>query len=283
MSRSSAARQGDAAVPVAKASARRTKRTRWPRRDRVGSEVAAPWAADRVAGEEALGDLGLLAEDREGDDLAAGVPGDAERSRHRVPPLANQRALVGRLVAADDLEDRVAVVAPRRLDRVVLDDRGEERLADEWLVDQVDHVRQRRPAGWAGSAFELVADLPPGRASVRAPADGVGRAEQCGDALADRVVDDQALAAELDERQCAQPLEGVRATGSTPPSKDSVTRRSTEVASSASRVSRRGRPTTARRAPARRSGARRPQVRPAAPARRRPRAAATADGRGRSG
>ena len=208
--------------------------------------MAAPWPADRVAGEEALWGLAELAQDREGDDLAARAPGDAERARHRVPPLADERALVGRLVAADDLEDRVAVVGTGGLDRVVLDDRGEERLADERLVDEVDHVRERRPAGRAGGALELVADLPPGRASVRAPAHGVGRAEQRGDALADRVVDDQALAAELDERQRAQPLEGIRRGGQHSAEQGQASRDGARRWRRAPRVSRRrARPATA--------------------------------------
>ena len=88
MSRSSAAKQGDGAWPVPCASASRASRTRWPRGDRLRAQVPAPRVAERVAHQQALRNVGELAEDRERDDLAARVARDAERGGDLVPPRA---------------------------------------------------------------------------------------------------------------------------------------------------------------------------------------------------
>ena len=84
-----------------------------------------------------------------------------------------------------------------------------ERLAHERLLDERDHVRERRPARRARRALELVADLPPGRLAVAAVAHRVGGAQQRRDGLAHGVMDDQALAPQFDEWQRLQPCECV--------------------------------------------------------------------------
>ena len=56
-------------------------------------------------------------------------------------------------------------------------------------------------------AGQLRADLPPGRRAVGAVTHRIARAQQRGHRLADGVVDDEALAAELDERQRREPRE----------------------------------------------------------------------------
>jgi hypothetical protein len=112
-----------------------------------------------------------------------------------------------RLVARGDRRDRVAVAGAGGLDRVVLDRRGEERLVHERLVDQRDHVGQRGPAGCARRPGQLLPDLPPRGRAVGAVTHRVARAQQRGDRLPDGVVDDQALAPQLDEGKRREPLE----------------------------------------------------------------------------
>ena len=75
------------------------------------------------------------------------------------------------------------------------------------LLDEVDHVRERRPARPPGRVGQLHADLPPRRDPIPAVANRIAGAQQRGDRLAHGVVDDEALAAQLDEGQRPQPLE----------------------------------------------------------------------------
>ena len=168
------------------------------------------------------------------------------------------------------------------LDRVVLDRGREERLAHERFLDQRDHVRDRGPA----RRLELLADLPPGGGAVAAVADRIARAQQRGHRLAHGVVDDEAFAAELHERQRVEPRERVlrallgqeRSRAMTASHAAAPTRRRGPRASRDR--ARRGR---ARRAPARRSAGPLPRARRAVRGRRRRRAGATAGGRGRTG
>jgi hypothetical protein len=176
-------------------------------RDGVGAQVPPPRFAQRVAREQALGHVGELAQDRERHHPAARVARDAEGGGHLVPPGAHECQLLGRLVAGHDRLERGAVVRAGGLHRVVLDRRGEERLADERLLDEVDHVRERGPARRAARARELAADLAPRRRAVAPVPHRVGRAQQGGHHLADGVMDDEALAPELDEGQRREPRE----------------------------------------------------------------------------
>ena len=207
MSRSSAARQGEVAAPVPWASAIRASSTCWP--------AATGWSRRwRRQGSQ----IGSLASSRCGTspsshrivkatDSPARVARDPERARHGLPPGAQQRDVIGRLVAGGDRLDRGAILRPRALDRVVLDGGREERLAHERLLDQRQHVGHRRPARGPDGPVQLAPDLPPGRRAVGAVADRVARAQHRRDRLADRVVDHQALAPELDERQRRQARE----------------------------------------------------------------------------
>ena len=235
MSRSSAARHGDDAAPVPVQ--RRGRAGSAGRAGRVSPQVRRPRRAPdrRQQGRH----VAEVAEDREGDDLAAraarhaNAPGTASTRRQ-------ERDLLRRLVAPAiaSIAGRSSGRAARR--RSAGSTTGKNASRTSGSSTSVDHVRQRGPARGPGGGFDLAADLVPGVAAVGAVADRIGRAQQRSDGLADRVVDDEALAPELDEGQRREPGEGVlrRGWGSTAPSSESVMRRRTEVASraSASRV-----------------------------------------------
>ena len=123
---------------------------------------------------------------------------------HQAP---HERDLRRGLVARGDREDRLAVAGAGALDRVVLDRGREERLAHERLLDEREHVGDRRPAGGAAAAGQLAADLPPRGRAVGPVAHRVGGAQQREHRLADGVVDHEPLAPELGERQRRQALE----------------------------------------------------------------------------
>ena len=136
------------------------------------------------------------------------------RATRKAPGTASHQACTSASCSAGWWRATIAAIAGRSsgrggLDRVVLDRRREERLTHERLVDQLDHVGQRGPARRAGGASISAADLAPGVAAVGAVADRVGRAQQGADGLADGVVDDEPLAAELDEGQRREAGEGV--------------------------------------------------------------------------
>ena len=208
MSRSSAAKHGDGAAPVPWASAWRASRMRWPRGTGCARRCRRHGAQQRVAHQQALRHRRTSSQRI----VNATTSPRGLRATRNAPGTSSHQARTSATSSGGSCRAAIASIASRSsgpggLDRVVLDGGGEERLAHERLVDERDHVGERGPARRPGRAGELAADLPPGRAAVGAVAHRVGRAQQRGDGLPDGVVDDQALAPELDERQRREPRE----------------------------------------------------------------------------
>jgi hypothetical protein len=111
-------------------------------------------------------------------------------------------------VAPHDRPDRVLVGGACRLDRQRLGPAGEERLAHDRVVDQVQHVCGVAPQLCGRGLGDLIAELPPGGASVPTVPYWVGAVEEAVDRLTDRLVHHQALAARVDEWQPEQARDG---------------------------------------------------------------------------
>ena len=155
MSRSSAARHGDGAAPVPWASAARASRIRWP--------WGTGWAR-RCARHGAH--TGSLASRRRGTSarsqrtVKATTSPRGLRATRNAPRTASHQARMSATSSAGSWRAVMASIAgpslgAGQLDRVVLDRGGEERLAHERLVDQRDHVRERRPARGPGGGLDL--------------------------------------------------------------------------------------------------------------------------------
>ncbi len=114
-----------------------------------------------------------------------------------------------RFVTAHDGLDRLGVLRSRCLEPERVLGRREDRLADEGVLDQVEHVRRVAPELGGSDRRQLGLELEPRGAAVAAIRGRVGAAEGAGDGLADRVVDEQPVVPELDERQRPQSLERV--------------------------------------------------------------------------
>ena len=143
------------------------------------------------------------------DDLPGAVARRPERVGQAAPPVLEDRDRLRRLGRRRDRVDRRPVAVRRRIDEVEVLGRREERLADRRVLEDVEQVRRVAPHLVRGRARDLVAELPPGGDPVAPGPVGIRRPQVRGDDLADGVVDDQAVAAQLDERQDSQPVEGV--------------------------------------------------------------------------
>ena len=101
------------------------------------------------------------------------------------------------------------VLGPSRLDGERLHRAREERLPDDRVLDDEEHVRGVAPQLRLARAPDFLAELAPGRAAVRAMAVGVGAVERRVDRGAHGVVDDEPVGARLDERQLRERVDGV--------------------------------------------------------------------------
>ena len=145
--------------------------------------------------------------------LPGAVAGGPERIRQASPPVLEDGDRLGRLRGRGDLVDRRPVGLARRIDEVQVLGRREERLADGRVLEDVEQVRGVAPHLVGRRPRHLVAELPPGGDPVPPGPVGIRRPEVGGDDLADGVVDHEPVGAQLDERQAAQPLEGVLGRG----------------------------------------------------------------------
>ena len=114
-----------------------------------------------------------------------------------------------RLVRAGDGGDRGFVGRPGRLDRVPVAGGGEERLPHGRVLDEVEQVGGVAPQVRRRGGAQLAPQLPPGRDPVGAVGRRVVDPQQRRDDFAHGVVQDQAVRAELHERQRAQHVVGV--------------------------------------------------------------------------
>ena len=110
---------------------------------------------------------------------------------------------------ADDLGDRGAVGRTCRLRRVEMLGAREEGLAHDRVLDDVQQVGGVPPDLLGRRPRHLVAELPPGGGAVPTRPVRIRGPEMRRDRLADRVVEEQAVVAELDERQAQQAVERV--------------------------------------------------------------------------
>ena len=111
-----------------------------------------------------------------------------------------------------NLSDRRSVGRPGRLDRIEMIGRRKERLTDDRVLEDVEQVGGVSPHVLVRSARDLLAELPPRRRTISLRAIRIGRAEEGRDRLADRVVEGEAVVAQLDERE--RPQTGERILGS---------------------------------------------------------------------
>ena len=172
--------------------------------------MRAPLRADRVDVEHPRADLVGLAGTTEAGDASVRIPRDRERLGHGLPPGAQH------LDAAADVRgvgrqrgDRVPVARLGGRDVVVHADRREEVLPHRAVLDEVEHVGRVAPQLGAGRRAHLAAQTAPRGGAVGAVRAGIERLEPHRRGLADRVVHDEPVAAELDERQRPQPGERV--------------------------------------------------------------------------
>src|SRR6185436_865314 len=105
-----------------------------------------------------------------------------------------------------DLADGGPVLIARRVDEVEVLGRREEALADGRVLEDEQEVRGVSPDLVGGGARDLVAQLAPGRDAVAPRPIGVRGAEVRRHDLADGVVQDEPVAAELDEWQAPDTL-----------------------------------------------------------------------------
>ena len=115
--------------------------------------------------------------------------------------------MLGRLVPADDRLDARPVVRPRRLVDVRRRRGREVDLAQGRVLEQVQHVGGVAPQLGGVGVAHLAAQLVPGGGLQPPVGRRVAGAQQGGDRLAHGLLDHQALAPELGERQRPQPLE----------------------------------------------------------------------------
>ena len=96
---------------------------------------------------------------------------------------------------------------PRGLDGERLRAAREERLADDRVVDQVEHVGRVAPELGGSRLARLGTERAPGRAPVGAVPVRVRAAQEAGDRVAHGLVDDEPVAPSIDERQVEQAVQ----------------------------------------------------------------------------
>ena len=79
----------------------------------------------------------------------------------------------------------------------------EERLANGRVLDQVEHVGGVPPEVGGRHCRQLAAELPPCGCPIAPMGDRIDPAQSAGDRLANRVVDDEPIAPQLDEGECS--------------------------------------------------------------------------------
>lgn len=116
--------------------------------------------------------------------------------------------------------------------------RGKERLADHRFLEDVEQVGGVAPHLVRRGPSHLVAELPPRRDPIPSRAIGIRRTKERRHDLADRFMQDEAVIADLHEREAAQPIEGILGSRlrQMAARTEIVGRRTTAAASSARRV-----------------------------------------------
>ena len=175
-----------------------------PFRERVDGEVARPRLEDGIAADDRSFELVPLEDREEAGHGAVAVADDGEGLRLLGPPALEERGRLGALVLAGDRGDCVGVGLGRGLDGERLRAAREERLADDGVVDQVEHVGGVAPELGGSRLARLGTERAPGRAAVGAVPVRARAAQEAGDRVAHGLVDDEAVAASVDERQVEQ-------------------------------------------------------------------------------
>ena len=107
-------------------------------------------------------------------------------------------------MAPSDREQRRAVGRACRLDDERLGAAGEERLPDDRVVDQVEHVGGVAPQLARWRVLHLGAQLAPGRPAVFTVPHGIRPADEALDRLAHGIVENEAVPPRVHERQVEQ-------------------------------------------------------------------------------
>ncbi len=132
-----------------------------------------------------------------------------ERLRHPSPPGLHHERRARRHVRAPDRGDRRTVVRPRGLHGIQVVRRREEGLPDDRVLQDVQQIGGIAPHLVVRGTGDLVAKLPPSRRAIPPGSIRIGRSEQGGDRLANRVVQHEPVVANLDEREHPKPIERV--------------------------------------------------------------------------
>jgi hypothetical protein len=103
-------------------------------------KIACPCLKHRVATYPALPQHPAVDEPQESRDSAVSIPNDGEHFRLLDPPAVDDRRGVRALMASRNFSNGGTVVGPGGLDGQLLHVAGEERLAHNRVIDQVEHV-----------------------------------------------------------------------------------------------------------------------------------------------
>ena len=176
---------------------------------RMPPEMIPAPGEEEILLDESMAHAVDLAHGVEAGDRIEPVAQDPEGLGREAPPCLDHACRGGRHVSSRDLGDRRAVSRPARLGGEEVVGRREERLTDDRVLEDVQQVGRVAPHLVLRSVGDLLAELAPGRRPISLGTRRIGRAEQGRDRLADRVVDDETVVAELHEWQRPQTVEGI--------------------------------------------------------------------------
>ena len=166
-----------------------------------------PCGGDGIAAQQRTTDVLRLAQARESLHHPRGVAHDPERVRRRAPPGIDEGGRLGTLLGRADRRYRCAISGAGGFDRELVGAAREERIADDRVLDEVEHVGGVAPEIGPPGGAQLRAQAGPRGAAVGAVTGRVGCLEQRARGHAHRVVNHQALGAKLDKRERAQRAE----------------------------------------------------------------------------
>lgn len=209
MSSQQAACTGEGPSPPCSPSQRRRKRTRCPRGTGVRSQVVQPRRRQGIGEKGAAGCILRVEHQVETRHTSFAVEHHREGLGCQGPPLPKQRRRGCRLEVLSDVQHLGAVCRGGGFEGEELRTRREERLAAYGVLDEVQGVGCVAPQVGLPSLRGLVPQLSPSGTAVVSVALRIGRLQGGRDRLLHGLVHDQSVAAGLDERQCAQLLDGV--------------------------------------------------------------------------
>ena len=165
------------------------------------AQVARPCFDHGIPSDEGRAERAAVQEREATGHDAVAVTSDGEGLGSLGPPALEDLGRLGSLVAPRDRAHGGPVLRTGRLDRERLGAAREERLAHDWVIDQVEHVRGVAPElSWPGLSH-LGAELAPGSAAQLPVADRIGATHKAGNGFANGFVHDEAVRTRVDERE----------------------------------------------------------------------------------